>query len=179
MLGALAFFKGQKTNPSRRQNSIELMESVGLAKARCMALHNWDYQGWSWDSCWHYWRVHPSAGVQAHVHTARVNTTCKSATRKFPGLCAQSMPFLEVWLKHRPWILQGIRWVSWSLEALTCTRFQPNWSTCTRKFAELTISNLLFEMTLFYFPTLKDVAHKHCPVVRRDSQFSRTGEGSQ
>lgn len=166
MLGALAFFKGQKTNPSRRQNSIELMESIGLAKARCMALHNRDYQSWGWYSCWHYWQVHQSAGVQTHVHTAQINTTCKSATRKFPGLCAQIMPFLEVWLKYRPWILQVIHWMNWHLEAFTCTCFQTNWSTCTFKFSAVKIFHLLFKIMLFCSPTLKDVAHKHCPLVR-------------
>lgn len=39
MLGALAFFKGQKTNPSRRQDSIQLMENAGLEKSRCMPLY--------------------------------------------------------------------------------------------------------------------------------------------
>lgn len=35
--GVLAFFKGQKTNPSTRQNSTQLRENTGLVKLRMHA----------------------------------------------------------------------------------------------------------------------------------------------
>lgn len=96
MLRALAFFKGQNPDPSRRQNSIKLMENVGLAKSGRVSLYIWGYQSWSRQRGWHHQWVHQFTGVQTHVHKAWMNTTCNSCVRKFPGFCAQITSYWEV-----------------------------------------------------------------------------------
>lgn len=39
------------------------------------------------------------------------------------------------------------------------------------KFGVLNFFNLLFKIMLFYFPTLKDVAYKHCPLARSGEKW--------